>query len=424
MYSSVRKFGTLSKHIPSAFDIAIVGGGTAGMNIAWKLGRYYKKLNIALIEPSLFHYYQPMWTLVGAGIKNFESSVSNFSDLTRNLRIVKLRDKTVEFIPEENCIRLATKGYLRYNYLVVCTGIELDFQRIKGIDEAFQKDNVCSNYSPDTVQKTWKCLQNMESGNAIFTFPNTPIKCAGAPQKIMYLAEDYWRKTGKRDNINILFNSSLPGIFSVPKYAKSLNEIIEKRGIKTNFRHNLIEIKASENVAVFENLDTGDKVPFEYGMIHVTPAQKPSEILKPIGDQAGFVDVDKYTLQHVKYPNIFSLGDCSNLPTSKTAAAVASQSGILFWNLVNVMAGRDPPMKYDGYSSCPLVTSYSKCILAEFDYDLKPKETFPVDQGKERRSMFIMKSTFMPLLYWFLHVTGRWSGPGKLRKLLRFGLSD
>ncbi|XP_053207152.1 sulfide:quinone oxidoreductase, mitochondrial-like [Panonychus citri] len=424
MFSSVRYLSNVSSRLPATFDIAIVGGGTAGMNLAWKMGRYHKKLNIALIEPSSFHYYQPMWTLVGAGIKRIESSRSSMDDLTRNLRIVKLKDRAVQFIPEENCVRLESRGLLRYNYLIVCTGIELDFERIKGIKDALQRDNVCSNYSVDTVEKTWKCLQATKSGNAIFTFPNTPIKCAGAPQKIMYLADDHWRKTGRRDNIKIMFNSAGAGIFAVPKYAESLNKVVANRGIQTNFRHNLIEIKGDENVAIFEHLDSGDKVSFEYDMIHITPPQKPSPILAPIADQSGFVDVNKETLQHVKYENIFATGDCSNLPTSRTAAAVASQSDVLFWNLVNVLGGRKPSLKYDGYTSCPLITSYDKCILAEFDYDLKPKETFPIDQGKERRSMFIVKTHLMPLLYWLLHVTGRWSGPGKLRKWLRLGLSD
>lgn len=122
--------------------------------------------------------------------------------------------------------------------------------------------------------------------------------------------------------------------------------------------------------------------------------------MAPFADAAGFVDVNKSTLQSTKFSNVYGIGDCTNSPNSKTAAAVAGQSGVVVPNLLATMANREPTAVYDGYSSCPLTTSYTKGILAEFDYNLNPLETFPFDQGKERYSTMVMKRYVIPFVYW------------------------
>ncbi|KAH0619981.1 hypothetical protein JD844_014462 [Phrynosoma platyrhinos] len=330
------------------------------------------------------HYYQPIWTLVGAGAKQLaQSSRSTASVIPSGVKWIQSRVQKLD--PEKNCVHLEND------------------QKIKGLPEGFNSPKIGSNYSIHTVEKTWKALQDFKEGNAIFTFPNTPVKCAGAPQKIMYLSEAYFRKTGKRAKANIIFNTALGVIFGVQKYADALLEIIKARDITVNYKHNLVEVRTDKQEAVFENLDkAGETEVYQYEMLHVTPPMGPPEVLlnSPVSDAAGWLDIDKETLQHKKYPNVFGIGDCTNLPTSKTAAAVAAQSGVLDKTISSIMKGKTPSKKYDGYTSCPLVTNYNRAILAEFDYNAQPLETFPFDQSKERLINFHMKANMMPFLYW------------------------
>lgn len=381
--------------------VVVIGGGAAGLGIAARL-LHAGITDVAIIEPSEKHYYQPFWTFVGGGVVTREQSVKPMAELIPQ-GATWIRDAAAEFDPANNSLKTRGGKEIGYDYLVVCPGLQIDWDKIPGVKEAVGKDGVCSNYSYDTVNTTWENIRNFKGGNAVFTFPPPPIKCAGAPQKIMYLAEDYFRKHGLRDKSRVVYYCATPTIFSAPKYAAALMEqVVKPRNIEVHFKHNLVELRPASKEAVFKNLDTGESVVQPYDMIHVVPPMSAPDFLKksPLGNEGGWVDVDKDTLQHVRYPNVFSLGDASSLPTSKTAAAVRAQSPILTANLLSVMNGGQPIAKYDGYTSCPLITAYGKLILAEFDYDLNPKETFPFDQGKERYSMYLLKRYIIPVIYW------------------------
>jgi sulfide:quinone oxidoreductase len=235
------------------------------------------------------------------------------------------------------------------------------------------------------------------------------VKCGGAPQKIAYLADDAFRKAGVRDRAHITFATAGASIFAVKKYADTLTKVYQRKGIDVRFRHELVEIRAATKEVVFQNLDTSEAVVLPYDMIHVTPPMSAPDFIKqsPLANEAGWVDVDKNTLQHVRYPNVFSLGDASSLPTSKTGAAIRKQAPVLVANLLNLKRERPPEKSYDGYTACPLVTGYNRLVLAEFDYDGKPQETFPFDQSKERRSMYLLKAYALPQLYWHAILPGR-----------------
>lgn len=405
------------------YDVVVVGGGAGGITMGARMKRKVGAGNVAIIEPSETHYYQPMWTLVGGGAKKLASSARpTASVMPSGVKWIKSEVKS--FDPDKNSIWIDDKE-ICYKYLIIALGIKLQFEKIKGLPEAFKYPKIGSNYSVNTVEKTWKALQDFKKGNAVFTFPNTPVKCAGAPQKIMYLADAYLRKNGKRSDANFIFNTSLGVIFGVKKYADALLQIIKERDITVNYKHSLIEVRPDKQEAVFENLDKpGETKVYQYEMLHVTPPMGPQDVLvnSPVADAAGWVDVDKDTLQHKKYPNVFGIGDCTSLPTSKTAAAVAAQSAVLNKTISLVMKNQISSAKYDGYTSCPLVTSYNKVILAEFDYNQQPLETFPIDQSKERWSMYYMKATLMPYLYWYLLLTGYWGGPAPFRKIMHLGL--
>lgn len=387
--------------------VVIVGGGTAGLSVAARLTKL-KDLDVIIIEPSEKHYYQPLWTLVGGGILPKEASERNEQDYVPS-GAKWIKDKVTEFLPNENAVLTTANGKISYDFLIVAPGIQIDWDKIKGLPETIGKDGVCSNYSYETVDSTWQFIRSLKGGNAIFTQPNTPIKCGGAPQKIAYLAEDYFRRNGLRDKVTVKFISGMPSIFSVPRYAAALMKHCEEKGIETKFKYNLVEIRPKSKEAIFNHVETGEELIEKYDLLHVTPPMSAPDFIKrsPLANEAGWVDVDKYTLQHNKFPNIFSLGDASSLPTSKTGAAIRKQVPVLVKNLQHAIKGEPLSAKYNGYTSCPLVTGYRSLILAEFDYDLKPQETFPFDQSKERYSMYLLKRYVLPQLYWHGMLKGR-----------------
>lgn len=389
-------------------SILIVGAGTGGISVSARLRKELgDEANITIVDSQDKHYYQPLWTLVGAGLCSHSSTIKNQSEVIPP-GVEWVNKKVTEFLPDENAVVLENGVKRAYDYLVVAAGIQMDWNKIKGIDEALKTPYVTSNYLTEGSKKTWELFQSIKEGNAVFTQPPMPIKCAGAPQKAAYLADDYFRKQGKRQNINVIFASQAAKIFGVEKYRNSLEKIVKRKEIDTRFEHNLIEIKAQEKIAVF-GLPDGKTEEITYNMLHVVPSMSAPDFIKngPLADVQGWVDVDKFTLQHNRYPNIFSLGDCSSLPTSRTGAAIRKQAPVLVSNLVSLMRGKPLTERYDGYSSCPLVTGYGKVVLAEFDYNGKPAETFPFDQAKERWSMWVLKAYVLPKLYWLGMLKGK-----------------
>ncbi|WDL95520.1 NAD(P)/FAD-dependent oxidoreductase [Alicyclobacillus sp. ALC3] len=385
------------------YKVVIVGGGTGGITTAARLLRERSDLysEVAIVDPAEKHYYQPLWTLVGGGeVAKERTERAEASVIPDGAKWIQ--EAVVELHPDDNVVITASGTELTYDFLVVAPGIQLDWEAVKGLKENLGKNGVCSNYAYEYAESTWDNLRNFKGGTAIFTAPNTPIKCGGAPQKIMYLAEDYFRKTGVRKASKIVFASGGTKIFGVEKYAETLTKIVHERDIATEFFHNLVEIDGQNRKAVFQHLQTGERVSMDYEMIHVVPPMSAPEFIKssPLADENGWVDVDKHTLQHTKYANVFGVGDATNLPTSKTGAAIRKQAPVLVQNLLAAMRNAPGEATYNGYTSCPVITGYGKLMLAEFDYDNNPAETFPFDQGKERFSMYLLKKDMLPVIYW------------------------
>ncbi len=392
----------------SSFDYVIVGAGSAGISVASRLKKKFPDQSVAIIDPSEQHYYQPLWTLVGAGQTTKESTGREIKGLIpRGVQWIK--DKVDTFNPEENSVALKNEGRsLTYKYLIVAPGIQLDWGKIGGIEGKMGSNGLCSNYDFNYVNSTWENLNNFKGGRAIFTMPPMPIKCPGAPQKIMWLAEDLFTRKGIRDKCEVIFVSATPNIFGVEKYRNALNKLLEERNIKTYFSTNLESVDAENKKATFKDLKSGDTLDLDYDMLHLVPPQSAPDFIKssPLSNEGGWVDVDKHTLQHQKYSNIFSLGDSISAPCSKTGAAIRKQAPVVTENLASLARDLDLKAKYDGYASCPLVTRHNKCILAEFGYDGKIMETFPFDQSKERWSMYILKRYLLPKLYWNFMLKG------------------
>ena len=394
---------------PIHHQIVIIGGGTAGITVAAQLTRGWScQLDVAVIEPSDKHYYQPLWTLVGAGLAKKESTERSEAAVMPR-RAKWIRDAVTEFVPEQNLIRTRDGLEISYDYLVVAAGLQVNWGKIPGLKESIGKEGVCSNYSYQTVDSTWESIQNFKGGIALFTNPSGAVKCGGAPQKIMYLADDRFRQAGVRDKTKIIYTSALPNIFAVDKYRETLEKVIARKDIECRFRQELIEIKPASKEAIIKNLDSGELSTIQYDLLHVTPPMGPPDFTSKsqLAESGGWVDVDAKTLQHTRYANVFALGDCSNLPTSKTGAAIRKQAPVVTANLNAAIAKQPLKAVYDGYTSCPLVTGIGKLVLAEFNYKKVPEETFPVDQSKERWSMWILKRYLLPLLYWHGMLKGR-----------------
>lgn len=424
---AVRNYSTKdAKH----YKVVVAGGGSGGCAVAARACRAFGSGKVAVIEPAAEHYYQPLWTLVAAGIKKLDQTVRPMKDvLPKNCDHHK--EKVQEFDPENNTVTLGNGQKLSYDYLVVALGIQINLNKVEGLVEALENDPVVSTiYLPEKTEKTFRAMQNFKGGSAIFTFPNSPIKCAGAPQKIMYLADEFWRKQGVRDKSEINYFTSLPKMFGVEKYAATLREIVKRKNITVNFQTSLKAVDHVKKTVLIEKLDsqTGEENTYHYDFLHVAPPMGAPDTLKNapaafIDSVTGFLDVNRLTMQHSKYPNVFGLGDCTNAPTAKTAAAIGAQNKILFNSLKQVMAGKTPDGQYDGYTACPLVTSYNTCVMAEFDYSCEPLETFPFNQAKERHTMYYMKRDVFPQIYWNLLLKGRWEGNKKVRKILHLGMS-
>lgn len=397
--------------MPLHHQVVIVGGGNAGISAAAQLSAKDKTLDIAVIEPSDKHYYQPAWTLAGAGVFDIRKTEHEEAEVMP-AGVSWIKHSVTSFFPEKNEVMLENGDTVTYDYMIVAPGIQLNWNAIKGLKETLGKNGVCSNYSFRTAPYTYECIKNLKKGKAIFTNPNTPVKCGGAPHKIMYLAADYFRRHGLLDNIDIQYWSGGTRLFAVEKYEKTLKKVVERGHITLNFFVRLDEIDGASKKAKFIGFgeDNKDKEYWvDFDMIHVTPPQSAPDFIResPLANAAGWVDVDKSTLQHVRYNNIFSLGDASSLPTSKTGAAIRKQAPVVVSNLLSLINHTPMTASYNGYTSCPLVTGYGKLVLAEFDYTNTPAETFPFDQSKERWSMYQLKKNVLPWLYWNKILTGK-----------------
>jgi sulfide:quinone oxidoreductase len=404
-------------------QIVVVGGGAAGITVASQLLAKNDRLNITIIEPSDRHYYQPAWTLVGGGEYKAEDTVRS------QARCIPdgagwIKDYADELDPDNNTVVTRSGKRVTYDYLVLCPGIQIDWNSIEGLTDALGKNGVCSNYAFQYAPYTWETIRDFQGGNALFTYPATPIKCGGAPQKIMYLADDAFRNSGVRNKTKVMFCSAVGAIFPVPAYAKPLMEVVARRDIDLKFKHNLKAIRADKKEAVFDvTTDDGVReVAIPYDMIHVTPPMSAPDFIKKSklavteGPSKGWVNVNKDTLQHNVYPNVFSLGDASSLPISKTAAAIRGQAPVLVENLLALMNAKSLKESYGGYTCCPLITGYGKVIMAEFDYSNQPLSTFPFDPREERYSMWVMKRYVLPWVYWNRMLKGK-QFEGKVLKL-------
>lgn len=396
---------TTDKH-----KILIVGGGTAGISVAARLLRR-GHTDVAVIEPSDVHFYQPLWTLVGGGqAKASTTARTEASVMPKGATWIKNAAAQVD--PDSNTVTCVDGADYEYDVLVVCPGIQLDWNRTEGLEDSLGKDGVSSNYRFDLAPRTWEFIRDLRSGSAVFAMPSGPIKCAGAPQKIAYLASDYWRKQGVLKNIDVHLVVPTPRLFGIPAIADNLEAVAADYGITVHTNAEVTSIDAAAHkVAVAGVGDAGTDTMLSYDVLHAVPHQSAPDWIKasPLstGDANGYVEIDKHTMQHVRHRNVFSLGDAGSSPNSKTGAAIRKQAPVVVDNIESYLAGRPLTAKYNGYGSCPLVTSSHDMLLAEFDYDLNLQPSFPLlNPTKPHRSYWYLKKYGLPFMYWNLMLKG------------------
>lgn len=402
----------------ASHTVVVLGGGSAGIATATSLLKRRPGLDIAVIEPGDTHAYQPGWTMVGGGV--FDADITRrtmASVMPKDVTWLKVAAKS--FQPENNQVTLEDGSTVTYKALVVAPGIRLAWEKIEGLEETLGKNGVTSNYRYDLAPYTWELVQGLKQGRAIFSQPPMPIKCAGAPQKAMYLSCDHWLRSGALDQIDVEFDNAGGVLFGVADYVPALMSYVEKYGIDLKFGSTLVAVDGPGQKATFKTED-GD-VTREFDMLHVVPPQVAPQFLadSPLAAESGFTDVDQHTLQHVRYPNVFGLGDGGSTPNAKTMAAARKQAPVVAVNLLQQLGGKGPKAGYDGYGSCPLTVERGKIVLAEFGYGGKLTPSFPrwlIDGTKPARLSWMLKADALPWIYWNGMLKGReWlAGPGGL----------
>ncbi|ARG17077.1 TPA: TIGR01244 family phosphatase [Acinetobacter nosocomialis] len=395
------------------YSVVVVGAGAAGISVASSLLSREPHLDIVIIDPADTHYYQPGWTMVGGGIFKPQVTARSMASVIPS-KVKWMKAAVAGFDPEHNQVILEGCQPIQYKALVVCPGLKLNWHGIEGLVETLGKNGVTSNYRYDLAPYTWELVQQLNGGKAIFTQPPMPIKCAGAPQKAMYLSADYWLKQGKLKDIYIHFYNSGGVLFGVKEYVPALMQYVEKYGSELHFNHQLVKVDGTEKKAWFKvvNDENAALVETDFDMLHVVPPQQAPDFIRAstLTDEAGWVSVNPQTLQHTQHANIFALGDVMNAPNAKTAAAARAQAPIVAVNVIAQLKGEKNFCEYNGYGSCPLTVERGKIVLAEFGYGGKLLPSFPkwvIDGQKPSRLAWLLKEQILPPIYWQGMLKGR-----------------
>jgi sulfide:quinone oxidoreductase len=397
-------------------QIVIVGGGAGGIAVAASMLARAKGLDIAIIEPADVHYYQPGWTMVGAGVFRPEVTARAMAKVMPSA-VKWIKAAVVGFQPASNTVFLEDGRAVRYEKLVVAPGLKLDWDGVEGLVEALGRNGVTSNYRYDLAPYTWDLVQKTRGGTALFTQPPMPIKCAGAPQKAMYLSCDAWARAGTLRSTKVEFLNAGPALFGVAAYVPPLMKYVERYGIELSFGHDLVKVDGPARKAWFKrSLPDGGSEIVERGfdMLHAVPPQKAPDFIRssPLAAESGWVAVDQATLRHVRYPDIYSVGDAMSAPNAKTAAAARKQAPAVAVNLLRdlgVLKQRAGAI-YNGYGSCPLTVEKGKIILAEFGYGGARLPSFPkwlIDDLEPSRLAWYLKEQGLPAIYWNAMLKGR-----------------
>lgn len=349
--------------------VVIVGGGEAGLSVAGRLLNECSGMDVAIIEPSEQHDCQRLWLMVGSGVIRPEASRRGRAPLIPQ-GAHWIKDAVISFDPDNHCLTTASGDSISYRYLVVAPGIQMKWDRVRGLRGILGRDGVCSAYKFETLVATREIIRDFTGGVALFSQPAGQIKCPTGSQEMCYMAEEHFRHSGVRANTQMILVSGETALFPVPQYSKLLDQLAIDKGVAVHLGLDLVEVRPASKEAVFRQLTSGEERVLRYDLLHVAPPMGPFDFVaqSDLADEGGWVDVDPNTLQHARFPNVFSLGDASSLPTTKTAAAIRQQVPVLVSNLLASLERRPLSAQYDGFSLCNLVTGSEGILRAEMGY--------------------------------------------------------
>lgn len=396
------------------YDVVIVGGGSGGIAVAASLLKRAPTLNIAILDPADVHYYQPGWTMVGAGIFDNQTTAKTMGSLIPK-GVHWLQCRVVGFEPHHNTVVLEGARTVQYSRLIVCPGLQLDWDKIDGLTDTLGQNGVCSNYRYDLAPYTWDMVRDLKKGRALFTQPPYPYKCPGAPQKSLYMSADHWQRNGVLGDIDIKFMNAGKLLFSVKEYVPALEKYIARYGVDVQYRSNLVAVDGPAKTATFEvsvKGQTPTRFSIEFDMLHVCPPQSAPDFIKvsPFVDSTGWINIDHATMRLEEFENIWAMGDVINAPCAKTAAAAWAQAPIVAANIIRDIASKSPKAMYTGYGSCPLTVERGKVVLAEFGYGgvLQPRfPTWLLNGTKPTRRAWFLKEQLLPGIYWKAMLRGK-----------------
>ncbi len=392
-------------------EVVIIGGGNAGVSLAARLERYGVK-DVAVIEPRDHHFFQPLFSHIAGGRAQAKEAVRSQESVMPN-GVTWIREAAADVDTDANTVTLASGSTVSYGQLVVCPGLQYDWDAVPGLADAVHSQHGASHYEFDLAPKAWALLSGLTSGTAVFTMPAGPIKCGGASQKPMYLACDYWREKGVLDNIRVVMVQPYPTVFGVPEIDRELDRKIAEYGIELRTNSELVAVDSPSQKATIRDITTGTEENLHYDVLNAVPPQSAPDWLKATdlpasGDKGGFVEVDRQTLRHIRFQNVWSLGDAAGTTNSKSGGALRKQTMVLAKNLVAARKGKPLPAKYNGYSVCPFTVSRDTVVFAEFDDRYRPMPTIPrVPTWNESKLSWVVDRDIFPQIYWNLILKGR-----------------
>ena len=372
--------------VKTAARIVIAGAGAAGLTAAAQLVQRLEGAQITLVDARKAHFYQPGFTLVAGGIKPASYVVSSTRDYVPS-GVELIEEAVAEIDPEGRKVVTATGKPVPYDYLIVATGLRLDYAAIEGMDvEQIGNNGLGSIYhSPEKAAATWQAMSKFadSGGVGVFLRPGTEMKCAGAPLKYTFLTDDHLRRRGNRGKAEIIYNANNKVLFSVPIVHEKVRMLFEERDIRMNYERTLAAIDLGKRIATFKTAE--GPVELQYDFINVIPPMRAADVVRnsPLPWQEGnwaadgWIEVDKHTLRHKRFDNVFAVGDVAGVPKGKTAASVKWQVPVAVDHLVAQIEGRESQAHYGGYTSCPLITRLGQAMLIEFDYKDNLVPSFP-----------------------------------------------
>lgn len=372
--------------VKTAARIVIAGAGAAGLTAASQLAQRLEGAQITLVDARKAHFYQPGFTLVAGGIKPASYVISSTRDYVPS-GVELIEEAVAEIDPEGRKVVTATGKPVPYDYLIVATGLRLDYAAIEGMDvEQIGNNGLGSIYhSPEKAAATWQAMSKFadSGGVGVFLRPGTEMKCAGAPLKYTFLTDDHLRRRGNRGKAEIIYNANNKVLFSVPIVHEKVRMLFEERDIRMNYERTLAAIDLGKRIATFKTAE--GPVELQYDFINVIPPMRAADAVRnsPLPWQEGnwaadgWIEVDKHTLRHKRFDNVFAVGDVAGVPKGKTAASVKWQVPVAVDHLVAQIEGRESQAHYGGYTSCPLITRLGQAMLIEFDYKDNLVPSFP-----------------------------------------------